>query len=49
MIFKKVGGRIAVVIILLAVVIGELSANWPEVDASSNYLVHTILQQFWTI
>ena len=40
MIFKKVGGRIAVVIILLAVVIGELSANWPEVDASSNYLVH---------
>ena len=25
--------------ILLAIVIAELSANWPEVDASSNYLV----------
>ena len=40
MIFKKIAARIAIVIILLAVVIAELSANWPEVDASSNYLVH---------
>ena len=40
MIFKKIAGKIAFGTILLAVVIAELSANWPEVDASSNYLVH---------
>ncbi len=39
MIFKKMAGKIAFGTILLAVVIAELSANWPEVDASSNYLV----------
>jgi Protein of unknown function (DUF2723) len=39
MIFKKIAGKVAFGLILLAVVIAELSANWPEVDASSNYLV----------
>ena len=39
MIFKKISGKIAFATILLAIVIAELSANWPEVDASSNYLV----------
>ncbi len=39
MIFKQFAGKIAYGTILLAVVIAELSANWPEVDASSNFLV----------
>ncbi len=38
-IFRKNWGKSAVVVALLAVVIAELSANWPEDDASSNYLV----------
>ena len=40
MIFKNFAARIGLAIILLAVVIAELSANWPEVDASNDVLVH---------
>jgi hypothetical protein len=40
MFFKKITGRVATALVLLAIVIAELTANWPEVDASSNYLVH---------
>jgi len=39
MIFKRFWGKAAIAAILLAVVIAELSANWSEDDASSNYLV----------
>ncbi|MGA7161293.1 MAG: DUF2723 domain-containing protein [Bacteroidota bacterium] len=36
---KKNWGKIAVTAILLTVAIAELTANWPEVDESSDYLV----------
>ena len=39
MFFKNAWGKAAVAAILLTVVAAELSANWSENDASSNYLV----------
>jgi hypothetical protein len=40
MILEKMAGKIVFGAVLVAIVVAELTANWPEVDASSDYLVH---------
>ncbi len=40
MILEKMAGKIVFGAVLVAIVAAELTANWPEVDASSDFLVH---------